>query len=183
MTARGAKAMAGIAAAAVALGVTQLMAVFVGPESDARNAVGSTAIDLTPGPVKEWAIQTFAMADKLVLSVLVVAVIAAVAAVTAQYESRRIPVGSAAIVLAGIAGCAAVLSRAGATVMDIVPTVIGTVCGVAVLRRLTSAGSPTSRKATPRRTPPIAADDCRSSRSDSSGWERSRGSGVLCCRG
>jgi DMSO/TMAO reductase YedYZ molybdopterin-dependent catalytic subunit len=138
MTARGAKAMAGIAAAAVALGVTQLMAVFVGPESDARTAVGSAAIDLTPGPVKEWAIQTFAMADKLVLSVLVVAVIAAVAAVTAQYESRRIPVGSAAIVLAGIAGCAAVLSRAGATAMDIVPTVIGTACGVAVLRLLTS---------------------------------------------
>ena len=76
--------MAGIAAAAVALGVTQLVAVFVGPESDARNAVGSTVIDLTPGPVKEWAIQTFAMADKLVLSVLVVAVIAAVAAVTAR---------------------------------------------------------------------------------------------------
>ena len=82
MTARGAKAMAGIAAAAVALGVTQLLAVFVGPESDARTAVGSAVIDLTPGPVKEWAIQTFAMADKLVLSVLVVAVIAAVAAVT-----------------------------------------------------------------------------------------------------
>ena len=88
MTARGAKAMAGIAAAAVALGVTQLLAVFVGPESDARNAVGSAVIDLTPGPVKEWAIQTFAMADKLVLSVLVVAVIAAVAAVTGTVRDR-----------------------------------------------------------------------------------------------
>ena len=138
MTARGAKAMAGVAAAAVALGVTQLLAVFVGPESDARNAVGSAVIDLTPGPVKEWAIQTFAMADKLVLSILVVAVIAAVAAVTGQYETRRVPVGSAAIVLAGIAGCAAVLSRAGASVVDIVPTVVGTACGVAVLRLLTS---------------------------------------------
>ena len=98
MTARAAKAMAGVAAAAVALGVTQLLGVFVGPESDSRNAVGSAVIDLTPGPVKEWAIQTFATADKLVLSVLVVAVIAAVAAVTAQYETRRVPVGSAAIV-------------------------------------------------------------------------------------
>ncbi|MGZ8812849.1 MAG: molybdopterin-dependent oxidoreductase [Mycobacterium sp.] len=138
MTARGAKAMAGIAAAAGALGVTQLLAVFFGPEADARNAVGSAVIDLTPGPVKEWAIQTFGTADKLFLTVLVVAVIAALAAVTAQYETRRRPVGSIAIVLAGIAGCAAVLSREGATVADIVPTAIGTVCGVAVLRLLTS---------------------------------------------
>ena len=138
MITRGAKAMAGIAAAAVALGVTQLLAVLFGPEADARNAVGSAVIDLTPGPVKEWAIQTFATADKLVLSVLVLAVIAATAAVTAQYETRRVPVGSAAIVLAGVAGSAAVLSRAGATITDIVPTVIGTACGVAVLRLLTS---------------------------------------------
>ncbi len=138
MTARSAKAMAGVAAAAVALGATQLLAVFFGPEADARNAVGSAVIDLTPGPVKEWAIQTFGTADKLVLSVLVIAVIAVIAAVTAQYETRRVPIGSAVIVLAGVAGCAAVLSREGATVTDIVPTVIGTACGVAVLRLLTS---------------------------------------------
>ena len=80
MAARDTKAMAGIAAAAVALGVTQLLAAFVGPEADARTAVGSAVIDLTPGPVKEWAIQTFGMADKLVLSVLVLVVIAVIAA-------------------------------------------------------------------------------------------------------
>ena len=118
--------------------MTQLLAVFFGPEADARTAVGSAVIDLTPGPVKEWAIQTFGTADKLVLSVLVLVVIAVIAALTATWESRRVPIGSAAIVLAGVAGCAAVLSRAGATVVDIVPTVVGTACGVAVLRLLTS---------------------------------------------
>ena len=138
MAARDTRAMAGIAAAAVALGVTLLLAAFVGPEADARTAIGSAVIDLTPGPVKEWAIQTFGMADKLVLSVLVLVVIAVIAALTARWETRRFPIGSAAIVLAGVAGCAAVLSRAGATVLDIVPTLIGTVCGVAVLRLLTS---------------------------------------------
>ncbi|MGH3677704.1 MAG: molybdopterin-dependent oxidoreductase [Mycobacterium sp.] len=135
MTARG-RPLAGIAAAAVALGVTQLLAAFVGPGADARTAVGSAVIDLTPGPVKEWAIQTFGMADKLVLSVLVLVVIAVIAALTATWETRRVPVGSAAIVAAGIAGCVAVLSRAGATTADIVPTVVGTACGVAVLRLL-----------------------------------------------
>jgi DMSO/TMAO reductase YedYZ molybdopterin-dependent catalytic subunit len=130
--------MAGVAAAAVALGVTQLVAVVFGPQADARTAVGSAVIDLTPGPVKEWAIQTFGMADKLVLSVLVVVVIAVVAAIAGAAETRRVPVGSAAIVVAGMAGCAAVLSRAGATAADIVPTLVGTACGVAVLRLLTS---------------------------------------------
>jgi DMSO/TMAO reductase YedYZ molybdopterin-dependent catalytic subunit len=138
MTARGTKALAGVAAAAVALGVTQLVAVAFGPAADARTAVGSAVIDLTPGPVKEFAIQAFGMADKLVLSVLVLAIIAVIAAVAGAAESRRVPVGSAAIVVAGIVGCAAVLSRAGATMADIVPTLVGTVCGVVVLRLLTS---------------------------------------------
>src|SRR5215208_6235624 len=135
---RGPRMLAGIAAAAVALGVTELLAVAFGPQADARIAVGSAVIDLTPGPVKEWAIRTFATADKLVLSVLVLVVIAVLAAVTARWETRRVPVGSAAIVAAGIVGCAAVLTRAGATWADIVPTVVGTAFGVAVLRLLTS---------------------------------------------
>ena len=130
--------LAGIAAAAVALGVTQLLAVPFGPQADARTAIGSAIIDLTPGPVKEWTIQTFGTADKLFLTIVVLGVIALIAAVTARWETRRVPVGSFAIVVAGAVGCAAVLSRAGATVADIVPTVIGTVCGVAVLRLLIS---------------------------------------------
>jgi DMSO/TMAO reductase YedYZ molybdopterin-dependent catalytic subunit len=138
MAAGDRKAMAGIAAAAVAVGVTQLLAVAFGPQADARTAIGSTVIDLTPGPVKEWVIQIFGTADKLVLTGLVLAVIAVLAAVTATWETRRVPVGSAAIVLAGIAGCAAVLSRSGATTADVVPTVVGTLCGVATLRLLTS---------------------------------------------
>ncbi len=136
--ARDRRMLAGVAAAAVALGVTQLVAVPFGQQADARTAVGSAVIDLTPGPVKEWAIQTFGTADKLFLTVLVVGVIALIAAVTARWETRRVPVGSAAIVAAGILGCAAVLSRAGATWADIVPTVVGTACGVLVLRWLTS---------------------------------------------
>jgi DMSO/TMAO reductase YedYZ molybdopterin-dependent catalytic subunit len=131
-------ALGGIAAAAVALGVAQLVAVPFGPTADARTAVGSAVIDLTPGPVREWAIQLFGTADKLFLSVAVIAVIAVIAAFTATRETRRVPVGSIAIVAAGLVGCAAVLSRAGATAVDVVPTIAGTLCGVAVLRLLTS---------------------------------------------
>lgn len=130
--------MAGVAAAAVALGVTQLLAAFVGQNADSRTAVGSAVIDLTPGPLKEWAITTFGTADKLVLSVLVLAVIAIIAAFAGSMEQRRVPIGSAAIAVAGLAASAAVLSRDGASFVDVVPTVVGTVCGVLVLRLLTS---------------------------------------------
>jgi DMSO/TMAO reductase YedYZ molybdopterin-dependent catalytic subunit len=136
--ARDRSALAGVAAAAVALGVAQLVAVLFGPGADSRTAVGSAVIDLTPGPVKEWAIQLFGTSDKLALSIVVLAVIAVLAALTAQRETGRIPLGSIAIVLAGVAGSAAVLTRTGGTWTDVVPTVVGTVCGVAVLRLLVS---------------------------------------------
>jgi DMSO/TMAO reductase YedYZ molybdopterin-dependent catalytic subunit len=122
----------------VALGVAELVAVPFGPTADARNAVGSAVIDLTPGPVKDWAIATFGTADKLVLTVLVVAVILVIAAISARFESRRAPVGSVAIAAAGVLGAAAVLSRPGTSALDVLPTVIGAVCGIAVLRLLTS---------------------------------------------
>lgn len=130
--------LAGLAAAAVALGVAGIVAVPFGPAADSRTAVGSAVIDLTPGPVKEWAITTFGTADKLLLTVLIIAIIATLAAVTAPLETRRRPVGSIVIGLAGVLGCVAVLSRPGAGWVAILPTVIGAVCGIAALRLLTS---------------------------------------------
>ncbi|MDG4664647.1 molybdopterin-dependent oxidoreductase [Mycobacterium sp. 236(2023)] len=146
MTSMSAKALAGIAAATVAVGVAQLVGAAFGPEADVRTAVGSSVIELTPGPVKEWAIQTFGTADKLFLSVMVLLTIAAVAAVAGILETRRRPLGSLLVVAAGGLGCAAVLSRAGATLVDVVPTVVGAACGVAVLRLLVSGrlSDPTS---------------------------------------
>ncbi len=135
---RGTTMFGGIAAAAVALGVAELMAVPFGPAADARTAVGSTVIDLTPGPVKEWAIQTFGTSDKLFLTVAVVAVIVALAAVTATAETRRRPVGSIAIAVAGLAGATAVLSRTGSAVVDVIPVLVGAGCGIGALRLLTS---------------------------------------------
>jgi DMSO/TMAO reductase YedYZ molybdopterin-dependent catalytic subunit len=137
-TTRSTLMLSGIAAAAVALGVSALVAVPFGASADSRTAVGSSVIDLTPGPVKEWAIQTFGPSDKLFLSVMVLIVIAVVAAVAAPWERSRIPVGSLVIAIAALAGSAAVLSRTGASFFDIVPTLIGALCGIVTLRFLTS---------------------------------------------
>ena len=127
----GARMGAGLAAALVSLGVTQLAAAFFAPAADARTAVGTTVINLTPGPVKEWAIQTFGTADKTFLTVMVLVVVAAIASITAIWERSRIPAGSIAIAAAGLAGCLAVLAQPGARGVDVIPTVLGALCGVA----------------------------------------------------
>jgi hypothetical protein len=154
--------LCGVAAAAIALGVSALVAVPFGSSADARTAVGSAVIDLTPGPVKEWAIQTFGTSDKLFLSAMVLIVIGTVAAVAAQWERSRIPVGSVVIALAAVAGSGAVLTRAGASLIDIVPTLIGAVCGIITLRFLTS-GRFTDGEVAPRRS-----DDADDQPADSS---------------
>ena len=130
---------AGVAAAAVTLGVTQLVSAFVSPASDVRTAVGSAVVNLTPGPVKEWAIQTFGTSDKLFLATTMLVVIAILAAAAAIGESRRIPWGTLAMAAAGVVGCVAVLAQVGARPLDVIPTVVGVLCGIGVLRLLTAA--------------------------------------------
>ena len=143
--------VAGVAAACVSLGVAQLVGVPFGARADARAAIGSAVVDLTPGLIKEWAIQTLGSLDKLFLSVAVVVVIATIAAIAGSLETQRRPFGSAMIAAAGVLGCIAVLSRQGATALDAIPTVAGAVCGVVVLRSLTRRFWPDARAQETRR--------------------------------
>src|ERR1700758_4406117 len=138
------RALNGFAAAALAVGVTELVAAPFGRGADALNAVGSAVIDFPPGPVKEWAISTFGTADKLFLSITMLAVMAALAAAAGSWETRRRPICSAVIALGGVAGCAAILSRPGGGLLDIIPTVAGTACGVVALRVLTTKSTATA---------------------------------------
>lgn len=131
-----ARMLGGVAAAAVSLGVATLVSVPFAAQSEPRTAVGSAIVDLTPGPVRELVIHTLGGLDKLFLAVVVLVVIATIAALAATWETPRRPAGSAVFAAAGMLGCAAVLSRPGATLLDIVPTVVGTGCGIAVLRLL-----------------------------------------------
>jgi DMSO/TMAO reductase YedYZ molybdopterin-dependent catalytic subunit len=129
--------IAGVAAASVSLGVAQLVSIPFGALADARTAISSAVVDLTPGPIKEWAIQTLGTLDKLFLAVVVLVVIATIAAIAGTLETQRRPLGSAVIAAASVLGCIAVLSREGATALDTIPTVAGAACGVAALRLLT----------------------------------------------
>ena len=146
--------IAGVAAASVSLGVAQLVGIPFGARADARAAIGSVVVDLTPGPIKEWAIQTLGSLDKIFLAVVVLVVIATIAAIAGSLETQRRPLGSAVIAAAGVLGCIAVLSRQGATALDTIPTIAGAACGVAALRLLTRRfwPGPETRKTEPTTT-------------------------------
>ncbi|MCV7098983.1 molybdopterin-dependent oxidoreductase [Mycobacterium palustre] len=129
--------IAGVAAASVSLGVAELVGIPFDARANARTAVSTVIVDLTPGPIKEWAIQTLGSLDKPFLAVVLLVVIATIAAIAGTLESRGRPLGSAVIATAGVVGCLAVLSRPDATALDTIPTLAGAACGVAALRLLT----------------------------------------------
>src|SRR6516162_8628110 len=74
-------AVAGVLTAAVAMGIAQLAAGLTVPQSSPVLAVGQAAIDLTPQPVKDFAISTFGVNDKNALLAGILVVLAAFAAV------------------------------------------------------------------------------------------------------
>ncbi|HEY5857776.1 MAG TPA: molybdopterin-dependent oxidoreductase, partial [Aldersonia sp.] len=61
------------------------------------------------------------------------------AAVAGIAERTRGPIGSLILGILGVVGASAALARPGATVVYAVPTVVGTVAGISVLRILTAA--------------------------------------------
>ncbi|WP_306216158.1 hypothetical protein [Actinoplanes sp. RD1] len=60
-------ALAGLAAAAVALGLAEIVAVFTGPDSSPLYAVGGAVIDNVPPAVKDFGISVFGTHDKTAL--------------------------------------------------------------------------------------------------------------------
>lgn len=105
-------------AAAAGVGVGHLVAAIVAPQSSPVLAVGSTIIDSTPTPVKEWAIRTFGALDKVVLLgsvTLVTAVLAALVGLLGR--ARRGPAVALIVLLPGLTTLAAIL-RPGAALVD-----------------------------------------------------------------
>ncbi|MBB6351969.1 DMSO/TMAO reductase YedYZ molybdopterin-dependent catalytic subunit [Nonomuraea muscovyensis] len=134
-------ALAGVVAGAVALGVAQLVAGVVRPEASPVVAVGGAAVDLAPPPLKEFAISAFGENDKTVLIGGTLAVLAVLAAAVGVLALRRAAYGYAGLAVLGAVGLAAVLTRPGGTVADVLPTVVGMTAGAWALRWLVRRAS------------------------------------------
>ena len=118
-------ALTGLLTAAVALGVAELAAALISASSAPVIAVGETAINLTPIPVKEFAITHFGTHDKEALLTGIVVFLVAFAALIGVAAVRRIGYGLAGLaVFAGIGMAAAVHLPTG-TAVDVIPTLAG----------------------------------------------------------
>ena len=87
----------GLLTGAVALGVAELTAAVTGPRGAPVVAVGETAINLTPVPVKEFAIAHFGSHDKAALITGILVLLAAFAALIGVLAVRRLACGLAAL--------------------------------------------------------------------------------------
>jgi DMSO/TMAO reductase YedYZ molybdopterin-dependent catalytic subunit len=142
-------AAAGVLTAAVAMGVGQLAAGLGAAQSSPVLAVGQAAIDLTPLPVKDFAISTFGVDDKNALVVGILVILAAFAAVIGILAVRRLALGLAGLAVFACIGLAAALTRPTATAGYVIPTLVGAAAGAFALTRLVRAarglGSPAGR--------------------------------------
>ena len=126
-------ALCGVLAAAVAIGVAQLLAGLSIPQASPVLAVGQAAIDLTPLPVKDWATSTFGTNDKNVLLIGVFVVLFLYAMLVGAIAVRRLSWGMAGLALFAVIGMAAALSRPGATAAYALPTLGGALAGAFAL--------------------------------------------------
>ncbi|GAB2995880.1 molybdopterin-dependent oxidoreductase [Saccharothrix stipae] len=141
-------ALVGLLGVAAALAAGHLVAGVVGPPASPFLAVGNTAIDFTPSPLKDFAVRTFGTNDKLVL-LLGMAVVLLAAAVAAGLLSRRSPLPGTVLATAlGLLGVAAVLYRPDLGQLGILAPIASLVVGVVVFRWLHAKASATAPSAT-----------------------------------
>jgi DMSO/TMAO reductase YedYZ molybdopterin-dependent catalytic subunit/uncharacterized membrane protein YhaH (DUF805 family) len=126
-------ALIGLLAAAVALGVAELVAAITGPQGSPVVAVGGTAIDMTPIPVKDFAIVHFGSHDKLVLVTGILVLLAAFAVVIGILARRWLAAGLAGLLVFGALGVGAALTRPEASTADVAPTLVGVVVAMITL--------------------------------------------------
>ncbi|MGP4017618.1 molybdopterin-dependent oxidoreductase [Saccharopolyspora sp. 5N708] len=126
-------AVVGLLATAAALGAGQLAAGLAAARTSPFVAVGNAAIDLTPGPVKEFAIALFGTADKTALLTGMGIVIAALAVAAGLLSRWHWWPGAAVIGVFGLVGVIATVSRPGG---GLVAPLTSLVVGVVVFRWL-----------------------------------------------
>jgi DMSO/TMAO reductase YedYZ molybdopterin-dependent catalytic subunit len=132
-------ALCGLLAAALAMGIAQLIAGLTVPAASPVIDVGSVAINHTPLPLKVWATSTFGTNDKTVLLAGVFVVVFLYAMLVGVLAARRLSWGFAGLTLFAVLGIAAAVTRHGASPGYAAPTVIGALAGAFALYRLIAA--------------------------------------------
>jgi len=134
-------AVAGFLAAAVALGVANLIAAFVRPQASPIIAVGEAFIDRTPPALKNFAVQKFGENDKNMLLLGMYVTIALIAIVIGMLAWRRVSIGVAGIGLFGLFGAFVAITRPESHATDVIPSIVGGIAGIVAIIWLVSAAT------------------------------------------
>ena len=126
-------ALAGIAAAAVAIGVAELFAVLTGPQSAPIIAVGDVVVDNVPLSVKNFAVSVFGTHDKTALIIGTFILLVLFAALVGAVAVKDLRIGYGGIALFGLIGVIAAATRPGAGFSAVLPSIFGAVAGTAAL--------------------------------------------------
>ncbi len=129
----------GLITAAVALGVGQLVAGLTGSLGSPVIAVGQASIDLTPPPVKDFAISTFGSNDKTALLTGILVLLAVFAGVIGVVAVRRFRYGVVGLGVFTAVGLVSALTRPTASVADVLPSLAGGAAGLLAMWRLVQA--------------------------------------------
>jgi DMSO/TMAO reductase YedYZ molybdopterin-dependent catalytic subunit len=124
---------AGVLATVVGMAAGHLVAALTNPAASPVLAVGSTVIDLTPTPVKEWAVAQFGTADKPILVGSVTVVTLLLAAVAGVLARRRFAVGAGLLMVLVVASGAAAALRPDAGPLDVLPAAVAAAAGLGSL--------------------------------------------------
>ncbi|GAA0290882.1 sulfite oxidase [Streptomyces polychromogenes] len=135
-------ALAGLLAAFTALSVAELVA-GARPAAGPVTVVGGAVVDRTPAAVKDFAIRTFGESDKFVLQLGILAVVAVLAVGLGVLSLSHRRTGAAGVLLFGVLGSAAALSRPdSAGIGDALPSIAGALTGALALYILAAKAIP-----------------------------------------
>jgi DMSO/TMAO reductase YedYZ molybdopterin-dependent catalytic subunit len=108
-----------VLALGVLLAMAELAAALLGnPASAPAIAIGSEAIDVTPRPLKDFAIRTFGEDDKIVLLAGIFTTLAALSAVGGILAARSLRLGLGALGVLTLVASAAAAARPAASLVD-----------------------------------------------------------------
>jgi DMSO/TMAO reductase YedYZ molybdopterin-dependent catalytic subunit len=141
-------AFVGVLAAAIALGVAMLVSAFIRPQASPVIAVGGQAINLTPTPVKEFAVAHFGTNDKTMLLGGMYVTIALIAMVIGCLARRRLIFGVIGLGAFGVLGAFVALIQPASRTTDAIPALVGGVAGVAAIIWLVTRAAPAAAPAT-----------------------------------
>lgn len=134
--ARVAAAASGLVAGGVFFLVGWVAAALLDPPAAPHAALGAGVVDLTPAWLKDFAISTFGTADKVVLAVGLAGVSALLAAGIGVLAARWFTLGVVAVGLLAAVCALAGATRADSTGWAVLPSLLGALAGIGVLRLL-----------------------------------------------